>query len=58
MNAQGLFTTTKYKYMYDNKLVLTFNWKDGSTTVTLAELESANTDNDSHREAGNTNKAQ
>ena len=47
-------------FLYDNKLVLTFNWKDGSTTVTLAELEGADAEADKDRraEAGNTNKAQ
>ena len=28
-------------FLYDDKLVITFNWKDGSKTVSLAELESA-----------------
>jgi len=27
-------------FLYEDKLVITFNWKDGSKTVTLAELES------------------
>jgi len=26
-------------FLYDDKLVITFNWKDGTKTVTLAELE-------------------
>ena len=29
-------------FLYDDKIVLTLNWKDGSKTVTLAELEDAN----------------
>ena len=28
-------------FLYDNKLVITFNWKDGTKTVSLEELESA-----------------
>jgi DNA invertase Pin-like site-specific DNA recombinase/TolA-binding protein len=28
-------------FLYDDKLVIAFNWKDGSKTVTLAELETA-----------------
>jgi hypothetical protein len=28
-------------FMYDDKLVIAFNWKDGAKTVTFAELESA-----------------
>ena len=28
-------------FLYDDKLVIAFNWKDGTKTVTLAELESA-----------------
>jgi hypothetical protein len=28
-------------FLYDDKLVITFNWKDGSKIVTLAELEAA-----------------
>ena len=28
-------------FLYDDKIGLTFNWKDGTKTVTLAELESA-----------------
>jgi len=28
-------------FLYDDKLVITFNWKDGAKTVKLAELESA-----------------
>jgi hypothetical protein len=32
-------------FLYDDKLVITFNWKDGSKTVTLAELEAASENN-------------
>ena len=28
-------------FLYDDKVVITFNWKDGTKTVTLAELECA-----------------
>jgi len=28
-------------FLYDDKLTITFNWKDGTKTVTLAELEAA-----------------
>ena len=28
-------------FLYDDKLTITFNWKDGTKTVSLAELESA-----------------
>jgi hypothetical protein len=28
-------------FLYDDRLVITFNWKDGAKTVTLAELEAA-----------------
>jgi hypothetical protein len=28
-------------FLYDDKLVITFNWKDGTKTVSLTELESA-----------------
>jgi len=28
-------------YLYDDKIILTFNYKDGSATVTLAEIESS-----------------
>ena len=28
-------------FLYDDKLVIAFNWKDGSKTVTLAELDAA-----------------
>jgi len=31
-------------FMYDDKLVVGFNWKDGTKTVTLAELEAATED--------------
>ena len=34
-------------FLYDDKLVIAFNWKDGSKTVTLAELESASEGADS-----------
>ena len=34
-------------FLYDDKLVIGFNWKDGTKTVTLAELESVVDDNDS-----------
>jgi hypothetical protein len=30
-------------FLYDDKIVLTFNWKDGTKTVTLSELESTET---------------
>jgi hypothetical protein len=28
-------------FLYDDKLTITFNWKDGTQTVTLSELEFA-----------------
>jgi hypothetical protein len=28
-------------FLYDDKLIITLNWKEGSKTVTLAELESS-----------------
>ena len=28
-------------YLYDDKIVITFNYKDGSKTITLAEVESS-----------------
>ena len=31
-------------FLYDDKLVIGFNWKDGTKTVTLAELEAASED--------------
>jgi len=34
-------------FLYDDKLVIAFNWKDSTKTVTLAELESVVEDNDS-----------
>ena len=33
-------------FLYDDKLVITFNWKDGTKTVSLAELEAAATGTD------------
>jgi len=30
-------------FLYDDKIVITFNWKDGTKTVTLEELEAAET---------------
>ena len=41
-------------FLYDDKLVITFNWKDGAKTVTLAELESVTDIDDS---SGETTKA-
>ena len=43
-------------FLYDDKLVITFNWKDGTKTVSLAELEAAADGDDSGgetAEAGN-----
>ena len=34
-------------FLYDDKLVIAFNWKDGTKTVTLAELEAAAEDDNS-----------
>ena len=31
-------------FLYDDKLVITFNWKDGTKTVSLAMLEAADID--------------
>ena len=28
-------------YLYEDKIILTFNYKDGSKTITLAEVESS-----------------
>ena len=34
-------------FLFDDKLVIAFNWKDGTKTVTLAELEAAGESDDS-----------
>ena len=34
-------------FLYDDKLVIAFNWKDGTKTITLAELEAATEADDS-----------
>ena len=38
-------------FLYDDKIVIAFNWKDGTKTVTLAELE-ATTESEDTAEAG------
>ena len=40
-------------FLYDDKMVITFNWKDRSKTVTLAELEAADEATEAGSEAGN-----
>ena len=40
-------------FLYDDKMVITFNWKDGSKTVTLAELEAVDSTNGETEETGN-----
>ena len=37
-------------FLYDDKLVITFNWKNGAKTVTLAEIENAINDKDNSDE--------
>ena len=41
-------------FLYDDKLVITFNWKDGTKTVSLAELEAAADGDDSGGEPAET----
>ncbi|MDR0294506.1 MAG: hypothetical protein LBH95_10205, partial [Oscillospiraceae bacterium] len=43
-------------FLYDDKLVITFNWKDGSKTVTLAELEAASENNGNDDDVVETGK--
>ena len=40
-------------FLYDDKLVITFNWKDDSKTLTLAELEAADEAAEANTSAGN-----
>jgi len=43
-------------FLYDDKLVITFNWKDGTKTVSLAELEAAADGDDSGGDTAETGK--
>ena len=38
-------------FLYDDKIVITFNWKDGTKTVLLAELEDALSGSEGNAEA-------
>ena len=40
-------------FLYDDKMVITFNWKDGSKTITLTELEAAAETADETAESSN-----
>jgi hypothetical protein len=40
-------------FLYEDKIVLTFNWKDGTKMVSLAELEHADTDGEGEATAAN-----
>jgi len=41
-------------FLYDDKLVIAFNWKNGSKTVTLAELEAVIENNGNSSESANS----
>ena len=43
-------------FLYDDKLVIAFNWKDGTKTVSLTELESVAEDGDSGNENAEAGK--
>ena len=40
-------------FLYDDRLAITFNWKDGTKTVTLAELENSVANRDGINDNGN-----
>ena len=42
-------------FLYDDKIVITFNWKDGTKTVTFAELEDAMIGDEGDAEASSSN---
>ena len=42
-------------FLYDDKIVITFNWKNGTKTVSLAELEDAMGSGEADAEASNCN---
>ena len=43
-------------FLYDDKIVITFNWKDGTKTVSLAELEDVMDSAEDDTEASNCNR--
>ena len=40
-------------FLYDDELFITFNWKDGTKTVTLAELENSVANREGTNNSGN-----